>query len=313
VNVRYHRRVTNVPRSLSNKVVAITGAARGIGNATARALAREGALVAIGDLDGALAAEAAEKIGGRAIGLEVDVTDNAAFTAFLDEVERRLGPLDVLINNAGIMPTGLIEDEPEHITERHVAINLLAVIHGTREGVSRMKPRGTGHIINISSAAGKIAGARAATYSATKFGVAGFSEAIALELEGTGVEMSVVFPSLTNTDLVSGLKSMPGLPRVEPDDFAARIVETLKHPRFGVAVPKVMGGLLTFNQLLPFRAKAALARLTKASSIIGDLDADARAGYMARLEHMTEKRPAKRTPSPRTRAKAAEKETTPAA
>ena len=90
-------------RSVSGRVVAITGGARGIGHATAAALARQGARVAIGDLDADLAARVGAELGGDAFGVGVDVTDNAAFTAFLDGVEHRLGPLDVLVNNAGIM------------------------------------------------------------------------------------------------------------------------------------------------------------------------------------------------------------------
>src|SRR6059036_4144738 len=100
------RWMTREPRSLSGKVVAITGGARGIGLATARALARQGARVALGDLDGELAAQVAAELGGDAFGVGVDVTDNAAFAAFLDGVEHRLGPLDVLVNNAGIMSPG---------------------------------------------------------------------------------------------------------------------------------------------------------------------------------------------------------------
>src|ERR1043166_3607292 len=91
------------PRPLSNRVVAITGGARGIGHATTRALARQSARGAVGDLDGDLGERVAAELGGGAFGVGVDVTDNAAFTAFLDGVEHRLGPLDVLINNAGIM------------------------------------------------------------------------------------------------------------------------------------------------------------------------------------------------------------------
>src|SRR6187549_2018071 len=103
-------------RPLSNKVVAITGGARGIGHATAQALARQGARVAIGDLDGDLAQHVASELGGDAFGIGVDVTDNAAFTAFLDGVEHRLGPLDVLVNNAGIMNAGPIDSEDEAMT-----------------------------------------------------------------------------------------------------------------------------------------------------------------------------------------------------
>src|SRR5207247_2028640 len=194
-----HRR--RQPRSLSNQVVAITGGARGIGHATARALAHHGARIAIGDLDGDLANDVAAQLGGDAFGVGVDVTDNGAFSAFLDGVEHRLGPIDVLINNAGIMSAGPIEDEDEATTARAIAINLEAVIHGTREAVSRMKPRRTGHIVNVSSAVSKVAGSGCATYIATKFGVAGFSEAVAIELRGTGVELSVVRPSLCHTDL----------------------------------------------------------------------------------------------------------------
>jgi len=176
-----------MPRSPLGKVVAITGGARGIGHAVAHALARQGARVAVGDLDGELAAQVAVELGGGALGVGVDVSDNAAFTAFLDGVEHRLGPLDVLINNAGIMAVGLIEDEDEAMTAREIAVNLHAVIHGTREAVRRMKPRRTGHIVNMSSVVSKAPGPRAATYCATKFGVAGFSEAVALELRGTGL------------------------------------------------------------------------------------------------------------------------------
>ena len=129
-----HRR--GRPRSLSNQVVAITGGARGIGHATAQALARRGARVAIGDLDGELADQVAAELGGGAFGVGVDVTDNAAFTAFLDGVEHRLGPLDVLVNNAGIMNAGPIDAEDEAMTARAIAINLQAAIHGARGGAA---------------------------------------------------------------------------------------------------------------------------------------------------------------------------------
>jgi NAD(P)-dependent dehydrogenase (short-subunit alcohol dehydrogenase family) len=271
------------PRSVSDQVVAITGGARGIGHATARALADRGARVAIGDLDGELAASVGAGFGGDSFGVGVDVTDNAAFTAFLDGVEHRLGPLDVLVNNAGIMNTGSIDTEDEALTARAIAINLEAVIHGTREAVRRMKPRRTGHIVNVSSAVSKVAGSDCATYVATKFGVAGFSEAVAIELRGTGVELSVVRPSLCHTDLSSGFAGLRGMPFIEPEDVAARIVEALQRPRFDVPVPKSMGPMLWLNQALPFRARMALAHLTKADTIISSVDAAERAAYVERV------------------------------
>ena len=272
------------PRPLSGSVVAITGGARGIGQATARALSHHGACVAIGDLDGDLAAQVAAELGGDAFGVGIDVTDNGAFTAFLDGVEHRLGPLDVLVNNAGIMNAGPIDTEDEALTARAVAINLEAVIHGTREAVRRMKPRGTGHIVNVSSAVSKVAGSHCATYVATKFGVAGFSEAVAIELRGTGVQMSVVRPSLVHTDLTSGFGGLRGMPFIEPEDVAARIVETLQRPRFDVPVPKRLGPALWLNQALPFRARMALAHLTKADQILGGIDAGERAAYVERVK-----------------------------
>ena len=279
------RWMTREPRSLSNRVVAITGGARGIGYATARALAHQGACVAIGDLDGDLADQVAAELGGDAFGVAVDVTDNAAFTAFLDGVEHRLGPLDVLFNNAGIMSPGAIEDEDEAMTARALAINLHAVIHGTRDAVRRMKPRRAGHIVNMSSAVSKVTGAGCATYCATKFGVAGFSEAVAMELRGSGVEISVIRPSLCNTELTSGFQGLRLMPFVEPEDVAERIVETLEKPRFDVPVPKSMGPMLWLNQALPFRARVALARVTKADAVLGLIDAGERAAYAERIEH----------------------------
>jgi NAD(P)-dependent dehydrogenase (short-subunit alcohol dehydrogenase family) len=274
------------PRSLSDKVVAITGGARGIGRATALVLAREGARVAIADLDGDLAAEAAAELDVDAIGVGVDITDNRAFSAFLDHAEREVGPLDVLVNNAGILTPGPIDDEDEQMTARQVAVNLHAVIHGTRQAVQRMKPRRSGHIINVSSVGGRIAGARLATYCGTKFGVAGFSEAVALELKGTGIEMSVVFPPPVNTDLSAGIHRLRAMPFVEPEDVAERIVDTLKWPQFAVPVPKTMAPLLWLNQVLPFRARAALARITRADGLT--VDQEQRAAYTQRLAESPE-------------------------
>lgn len=117
--------------------MAITGGGRGIGAATAAALVQAGARVALGDLDVETAKRTADRLGEAAVALPLDVTDRTGFTAFLDEVESQLGPLDVLINNAGIMPIGPIEDESDRITTSQLAINLHAVIHGSREAIRR--------------------------------------------------------------------------------------------------------------------------------------------------------------------------------
>jgi NAD(P)-dependent dehydrogenase (short-subunit alcohol dehydrogenase family) len=120
------------PRPLRGKVIVVTGGARGIGAKTAAALVREGANVAIGDLDEIHAEKTAGELGGAILALALDVTDTKAFTAFLDVVEARLGPIDVLINNAGIMPLSPLDEEDDTSTRRQLEINLHAVIHGTR-------------------------------------------------------------------------------------------------------------------------------------------------------------------------------------
>ncbi len=225
-------------RSLNGKVVAITGGARGIGKATATALVRKGCRVAIGDLDLALAEQTAAELGGGAIALPLDVTDRASFASFLDEAEKQLGPLDVLVNNAGIMPVTPFVEESEESMRRQVDINLHGVITGTQLAIERMQPRGTGHIVNIASSAGKAGVPGIATYSATKHGVVGLSEAVRAELRGSGVEISCVMPIPVNTELIDGVSDQRVIKRVEPEDVANEIVDALEVPRFDVFVPR---------------------------------------------------------------------------
>src|ERR671918_3164736 len=156
------------PKSLNGRVVAITGGARGIGKATAKALVAEGAKVAIGDLDTELAEQTASELGGDSIGLELDVTKRESFADFLAQVEERLGPLDVLVNNAGIMPLGAFVEEDDATAHRLVDINLHGVIFGTKLAIPGMVRRGSGHIVNLASQAGKGGFPGGATYCATK-------------------------------------------------------------------------------------------------------------------------------------------------
>src|SRR5215217_6017726 len=153
-------------RSLTGKVAVVTGGGRGIGRALSGALAREDVRVAIADLDGTAAEQAATEVGGGAIGLALDVTDRPAFTRALDDVEARLGPVDIIVNNAGIMPIGPFEEETDATAIRQLELNLHAVIHGSKEAVRRMKPRRSGSIVNVASIAGKFGSPGGATYSA---------------------------------------------------------------------------------------------------------------------------------------------------
>jgi NADP-dependent 3-hydroxy acid dehydrogenase YdfG len=270
------------PRSLHGKVVAITGGARGIGKATAKALAREGAKVAIGDLDAGLAEQAAEELGTEAIGLELDVTERESFANFLDQVEERLGPIDVLVNNAGIMPLSRFVDEDDATARRMIDINLHGVLFGMKEALPRMERRGSGHVVNIASQAGKGGFPGGATYCATKHAVVGVSEAVRAELRDTGIEISVVMPAVVNTELGSGLPENRAAPKLEPGDVANEIVKALQVPKFDVWVPRNTVAIYKVLQLLPRGARESVARFLKADKVLAEPDQAARASYEAR-------------------------------
>ena len=128
--------------------------------------------------DGELAEKTAAELGGNCVAFELDVTDRESFSRFLDNAESELGPIDVVINNAGIMPVGTFAEESDETAKTMVDINLHGVIFGTKLALERMLPRGSGHIVNIASQAGKAGLPGGATYCATKHAVVGLSEAV---------------------------------------------------------------------------------------------------------------------------------------
>jgi NAD(P)-dependent dehydrogenase (short-subunit alcohol dehydrogenase family) len=273
-------------RSLNGRVVAITGGARGIGKATAEALVRRGARVAIGDIDLALAEGTATGLGGGSVATRLDVSDRASFGAFLDEAERQLGPIDVVINNAGIMPTTPFVEESEDSFRRQIEINLIGVIHGTQLAMARMMPRDSGHIVNIASQAGKAGIPGIATYSATKHAVVGLSESVRGELRGRNVEISCVMPTVVNTELTAGVGQKWVKP-VEATDVAEAIAEALEVPRFDVYVPKSNGALLRGAALMPRSAAEWVARKMGTDKLMTEVDHNARAAYEERAAHST--------------------------
>ena len=269
-------------KSVSGKVVAITGGAQGIGKATALALVRRGARVAIGDLDRELAEKTATELGGNAVSFELDVTSRRSFETFLDDAEKQLGPIDVVINNAGIMPLNSLLDETDETARLQVDINLHGVIVGTKLAMARMVPRRTGSIVNVASQAGKAGFAGGATYSATKHAVIGLSESARMELRDTGVDVSVVMPAVVNTELGSGLHEARGVKTLEPEEVAEAIVEGIETARFDVWVPKSTVAIATVMNLLPRRGREAITRLLKADDLLSTPDKGARAAYEAR-------------------------------
>ncbi|MBF6062457.1 SDR family oxidoreductase [Nocardia terpenica] len=278
--------------SIRGKVVVITGGARGIGLATATALHRLGARVAIGDID-----EATVKTSGVAGDFEhygrLDVTDQQSFADFLDEVERLLGPIDVLINNAGIMPTGRVVDEPDALTRRILDINVYGVILGSKLALARMLPRRSGHIVNIASLAGESHVPGLATYNASKHAVLGFTDTLREEYRGSGVALSSVLPTLTNTELGSGVSAPPLVSRVlapaEPEQIADAIVALLVTRRAKVRVTFAAGLLARVVGALPEAVGDGLARaLGSQRAFLDDVDQSARKAYEQRVRTDTD-------------------------
>jgi NAD(P)-dependent dehydrogenase (short-subunit alcohol dehydrogenase family) len=275
------------PRILAGETAAITGGARGIGRATAQAFVRQGMRVAIGDVDRKAAEKTADELGGSTIALPLDVTDRASFMAFLDGSEEQLGPLGVLVNNAGIMPLGRFVDEDDSTTRRMIDINLHGVILGMKLALARMVPRDRGHIVNIASQAGKFGAPGGATYSATKHAVVGLTEAVRgeLRLMGNHIDLSYVMPYVVNTELGGGLGEARGLHNLEPSEVADAIVEALQHKIVEVWVPKSAKRTYQVGTLLPRSLAEGLGRAIKADRVLADADATVRRDYELRAAH----------------------------
>ena len=265
-----------------DKVVVITGGARGIGLATATALHNLGAKVAIGDID-----EVRVKESGAALGLDVygklDVTEAHSFSEFLDDVERQLGPMDVLINNAGIMPVGRIIDEPDAVTRRILDINVYGVMLGSKLAVQRMVPRGSGHVINVASLAGELYAVGLASYCASKHAVVAFTDSARLEYRPAGVKFSAVLPTFVNTELVAGTAGMKGFKNAEPSDIADAIVGLVAHPKPKVRVTRAAGAMVASQKFMPRRAAESLNRALGGEHVFtDDVDVAKRRAYEAR-------------------------------
>ena len=276
--------------SLEGAVVVVTGGAAGIGRATATKMAESGANVAIGDIHAEKAAETAEEItsrvsaggsgsGGGAIGRPLDVTDRDGFEIFLDGVEAEFGPIDCLVNNAGVMLLGPVDQESPAATKAMIDVNLFGVINGTQAAMDRMKPRARGRIVNIASQAGKAGMAGGATYCATKFGVIGFSEAVRAELKGTGVSISWVLPGLVNTELSAGLPDIPLMDLLSPDDIADAVLKALTRGGSEIWVPARNQWLDAPARLLPRPMREKVFAMTGADKVLAEADPDTRQDY----------------------------------
>ncbi|MEV0077612.1 SDR family oxidoreductase [Nocardia neocaledoniensis] len=269
---------------LNGALVAITGAARGIGLATARAFVAEGAHVALGDLDEALAVQAAAELGDRAMGHVLDVTDKSSYAAFLDAAARWRGrPLDVLVNNAGVMPNGAFLDQSDRIDQLTMDVNVYGVIHGMRLALPGMVERGRGHVVNVASLAGKFPIKGLAVYNASKYAVVGLTAATRLEMDATGVSVSAVLPSAVRTELSSGI-DYGILPAVDPEDIAAAVVRSVETRAAETSVPGYVGLMAEVAGLIPEPLLKVVRKAAHDDAAITRVDDKVRRAYLDRIE-----------------------------
>jgi short-subunit dehydrogenase len=218
------------------------------------------------------------------VAVRLDVTDPKSISAFLDATEDALGPIDVLINNAGVMPTGHAHEEEDEVTRRQVEINVLGVIFGTKLALQRMLPRRQGHIINTASLAGELPVPGLATYCGTKFAVIGFTEAARLEYRKSGVTLSTVRPTFTNTELVSGTTGAKGMRNAEPQEIAQATAALIERPQPFVRVTRVAGSLVAAMKFVPERIATRLGAVLGTDTVFLDrVDTAARQAYVERV------------------------------
>jgi NAD(P)-dependent dehydrogenase (short-subunit alcohol dehydrogenase family) len=279
---------------LAKAVVAVTGGGRGIGFATAEAFAARGASVAIGDLQLDAARDAAQEIGDRAWAFQLDAGDRDSYAGFVAAVEEHIGPIDVLVNNAGIMPIGPLLEEPEAVSVAQMRVNFWAHYHGFKLVAPRMVARGRGHIINVTSGAGKIHIAGLAVYTASKHAATALSRSVREELLGTGVTVTAVLPAAVQTQLVDGIPFhlLPfGIDRLfimRPGSVAQTIVGTLRDRPAVVGAPAGLLLALNLAQFVPEPMWLLARRLTRADRTVGPIDREARREYDARIAVQTE-------------------------
>lgn len=270
---------------LADKVVAITGGARGIGLATAKAFLAAGAKVAIGDLDLDLAKKAAAELPGDIVALPLNVTSPQSFASFLEDAHKALGPVDILVNNAGVMLTGEFLDESTSTEDKMIDINLRGVILGCKLAANTFAARGEGHIINIASMAGISGFPGVATYCATKFGVVGLTHALREELRPRGVRVSAVLPGIVHTDLSAGVK-LPGVVEsfvsVEPEDIATAVLKTARGNGAMTYAPGRLRLVLRAALSLPEGPRRLITKLTRTEQVYLNVDQATRDAYHAR-------------------------------
>jgi NAD(P)-dependent dehydrogenase (short-subunit alcohol dehydrogenase family) len=273
--------------NIRGKTIAITGAARGIGYATAKALLARAARVVIGDRDVALQESAVADLTklGQVSGYPLDVTDRESFATFLDKARTDGdGRIDVLINNAGVMPVGPFLEMSEQAVRSAIEVNFYGVLNGCQLVLPEMVGRRNGHIINISSLAGMLAVPGQALYAGTKFAVVGLTTALADEFAPQGVEVSCVMPTFTNTELIAGTHTSAAQKPVEPEDIAAAVIKVLDKPTTLVSVPAPLRFVSAITPVLSPKARRWLSHKMGNDTVFLNFDRTARQAYEQRAQ-----------------------------
>ena len=229
-------------RPLDGKVALVTGASSGIGEATALALAKAGAKVAIAarraDRLAALA-KSIEAVGGSALEIVADVTKPGDIERMIDAVVKKFGRLDILVNNAGVMLLSPVAEASTDDWRRMIELNLIALMETTKAALPHLKTS-KGHIVNVSSVAGRVANPGASGYAATKFGVVAFSESLRREVYADKVRVTLIEPGMVLTELGDHItnpgmkasleKRKTAMEGLEAEDVAAAVVYAVTQP-----------------------------------------------------------------------------------
>jgi NADP-dependent 3-hydroxy acid dehydrogenase YdfG len=228
---------------LAGKVAIVTGASSGIGEATAIALAAEGATVAIAARRSDRLNKLAKRItesGGQVLSITVDVSDEDQVNVMVQKTQAEFGRVDILVNNAGVMLLGMIDGADTEDWRRMINLNVLGLMYATHKVLPLMKAQGEGHIVNISSVAGRVANAGSGVYNASKWAVGAFSEALRKEVYQNNIRVTIIEPGLVATELpqhVTDPKAKEttasfygSVKNLESEDIAAAIVYAVTQP-----------------------------------------------------------------------------------
>jgi len=242
-------------QDLTGRVVLITGAARGMGRLHARNFAREGAVVVLTDVDETALRETTDEIvssGSQAHSYKLDVSNREECLKLAQDLKEEVGPVDVLINNAGITECYAVLDLSEKAVRRMVEVNYMGYVWMMQAFVPDMVQRGSGHVVNICSVAGKVGTAKMGGYCATKFADIGITDAIRMELMGSGVGFTIVNPGYVSTGMFEGAKVPIITNWQDPQKIADAVIDAVKKNKAEICVPRANVRLVAFVRGLCF-------------------------------------------------------------